>query len=183
MRIRFIIIAVLCLGCTGCMGLNEALGVKTEGYVALSAFDVVVAEMDGLRADFEKIKADDPDAGDMIDAVIAAWDEKTGEAAKLKEVIVSTAKKLADADKGWAWAETMAGAATILFPAAGLSIPIIRRSRKMLEGVIGSMAAGGGPVNGKLANKFMATVPGLKKIVTDHRVTIGDKELKAVKTT
>ena len=183
MRTRFIIFTVLCLSCTGCMGLQQAMGLKSENFVAQSAFDVVVEEMSGLRDDYAAIKADDPDAADMIDTLIAAWDEKTEEAAKLEEVILTTAKKLADADKGWAWAEMLAGAATIAFPAAGISIPVIRRGRRMLEGVIGSMAAGGGPVNGKLANKFMATVPGLKKLVTDHRVTIGDKELKAVKAT
>lgn len=182
MRIsRFIIVFIVVLGLTGCMGLDKALGLKAEGDAAQTAYDIVVEEMAGLRADFAVLKADDPDAASMIDALIEAWDEKTTEASKLEEVILSTAKKLADADKGWAWAEMLAGAAALAVPGAGIALPIIRRSRRMLEGVIGSMAAGGGPVDGKLANKFMATIPGLKDLVTDHRVAIGDKVRKAVK--
>ena len=184
----FAIIALIYAGilgstyATGCMGVDRVEALVAERESALSAIDVLTNEFSGLKADLEAISADDPDAAAMADKLLALMDEKSAEALKWTRIVKESAEKLSKAEDGWAWAETIAGIATGFFPPLAVAVPMIRRGRNMFNGVVGAMAAGGGPRDAKRAREFMNTVPGLKDRVTAQRVEIGDKEMQAVKT-
>lgn len=169
------------LGIHGCMGLDQALGIQAETDVAQTEFDIINEEMRGLRADLLKVKADEPDAAATVDGLIAAFEKESAKAAKLLEVIKANAKKLAEADEAWDLTQSLISVAAGFFPPLAVAVPMIQRGRRMFNGVVGAMAAGGGPVNGQLANEFMGNVKGLKRAVTMQRVEIGDKVMEAVK--
>lgn len=164
---------------------------------ARTAADVLRAELDGLRADLLALGERDPETGALIVPpaaaetaadLLALIESKSAEASQWLDALDAAQRSWQDAAAkaegavdGWSVAETAALLAAGFFPPAAVAVPVIRRSRAAFEGVVASMAAGGGPANPEAARAAMKAVPGLKDRVTAVRVKIGDKRMAAVK--
>lgn len=170
----------------GCMGAAKAQDIAGEAVAAQTVIDVISTEMKGLRDDLAALSASDPDAQETADMLVALMDEKSLEAKKWMDALASANAALAKAEDGWDILETVVGAAAGFFPPLGIGTLMVRRGRKMFNGVVDSMAAGeiaGGMTDDqKIAvRNAMGMIPGLKQMVTDRRVEIGDKVMEAVK--
>jgi len=171
--------AVLSPGCMSAAKVQETAQLAGE---AESALDVIKGELAGLKEDLANLNPEDPDAQETADKLVTFINDKTAEAEKWMGVLQDATGKLAKVEDGYGLAELIATGVASFFPPAAVAVPIIRRSRRMFEGVVSSVAAGGGPKDSQAVRDAMAHYPGLKDYVTSVRVKIGDKELKAVST-
>jgi len=171
--------AVLVPSCTSAQKVGEA---HADKVAAEGALDVIQRELVGLRTDLEAINVEDPDAEEATDMLVALLTEKT-EAANKVITALKNANKIIEADKtAWGWTEAALGLATGFFPPLAVATPLLKRSRRAFEGVVASVAAGGGPKDPEAVRQAMSHYPGLKDRVTATRVKIGDKTMEAVKT-
>lgn len=178
---RFVFMFIVVLGLAGCMSPEQAQGLANEAEQARSMLEVFQEEVAGLKSDLAAIAADDPDAAETADKILAIMESKTAEAEKWVTALSNANEQLSQAEGGWEVLETLTGLAAGFFPPVAIAVPFIRRSRRMFNGVVDAVAAGGGVKNAEDTRKAMLMVAGLKDRVTNRRVEIGDKEMKAVK--
>ena len=174
-----LIAALVLLG--GCVSAGQLAEAHATIDTMTSTLAVLDEELDGLKADLLAINADDPDSEDYADKLIALINDKSATARKVSDALQAASNTVNQSDSAWGWAEAAAGALAMFVPGAGAGITLVRRSRRAFEGVVASIAAGGGPVNPEAARAAMSHYKGLKARVTASRVAIGDKVMDAVK--
>jgi hypothetical protein len=209
MRRRGIIVvavgAVMALGIVGMAGCDSPRRIgadiaqaEREADRAEGVAETLRTEIEGLKSDLAALGERDPETGELVVAdeqtakvaadLLALIESKTDEANEwldrfaAAEAAAEEARAKAErAEDAWDWAEVFVGLAAGIFPPAAVAIPIVQRSRRAFEGVVASVAAGGGPADAEATRKAMAAVPGLKDRVTKVRVKMGDKQWRAVR--
>ena len=186
MKRRNAIVAVLFIlaACQipGCNMLPSTAGdLAASAAEAQTAADILAAEIEGLKADLEALSESNPEAAAVADQLVAMINDKSEQAEKWRQVFNEAQTRLQTANSGWDFLEVATGVAAGLFPPLAVGVPIIRRSRQAFDGVVASVAAGGGPVDPQAVRDAMSHYPGLKERVTATRVRIGDKKIEAVK--
>jgi len=174
-----VMLSIIGFGCAMTPDAAEQLAGQANS--ANNSIGVISEEIAGLRADLEALNAEDPEAADAAAALIDLIDSKADEIERWQGVLDDATAKLAQAEDGWDLAEIIMGVGAGLFPPLAVGVPILQRSRRAFEGVIASVAAGGGPKDAQAVRDAMAHYPGLKERVTNTRVKLGDKVRVAVK--
>lgn len=178
------IVSALCFasvtGLSGCMSAEQVRETALAAETATGALGVIQTELEGLKADLAALDLADPDAQETADEILAFITDKTAAANEWMTVLNDANAKLQKAEDGWDVAAAIAGSIATIIPAAGIAVPIINRGKRSFEGVVASVAAGGGPRDSEAARTVMAQYPGLKDRVTATRVKIGDKKMEAV---
>jgi len=155
---------------------------KKDATAVNDAISVINDELGGLQDDLAaQIAIGEPGSQKWSEQVLLFLTSMQEDREKFQGFFEEANSKLQDVEGGWGLVEMIGTLAAGVFPPLAVTIPMIRRGRRMFEGVVDSVAAGGGVVNGKDARKAMLMIPGLKDKVTDRRVEIGDKVMEAVK--
>lgn len=190
------VVLIVALGVTSCANQSQMNEWNTKVDESSLAIEVALSKIEGLEAEVRAIDINDPTAEEAMATFAAMIESESKKAKQFMEILKTATTEIKDAEDGFDVATGLMGAAGGFFPAALLTIPFIRRAQagynalkaKALEaethfdGVVASMAAGGGPKDAIKARKHMLTIAGLKDRVTDQRIEIGDKERKIVKT-
>ena len=172
--------------------------IKHGADTTTKTIELLSTELGGMRDELaEQVAAAEPGSEAWKEGVIAFIDGLSDDRSDFLSTWQDANEKLQAAEDGWGVAESLFSIAGGFFPALGIGGIFVRRAGNVIRGlnaeigghiadfngVVDAMAAGGGPVNKALATNAMKTVDGLKDRVTNRRVQIGDKELKAVKAT
>lgn len=179
-------------GLASCTNDAEMQGWMHKIDLNASAIEASVAVTKGLEAEVRAIDIDAPDAQDLMARLAAEIEKEGAKATRFLSVLKATVAEVEGAEDGFDVASALMGGAGSIFPPALLAIPFIRRAKagynavkeqaqefeRHFDGLVASMAAGGGPRDPKLAKKHMLTIAGLKHRVTEQRIEIGNKVRK-----
>lgn len=186
----FYILGFMGFGMASCATDADMTGWMQKIDLSAKAIEDAAAKIEGLEAEVRAIEVDAPDAQDLMAKLAAEIEAEGLKATKFIATLRATVKEVEGAEDGFDVASAVMGGAGTFFPPALFSIPFIRRAKaaynivkdqaleieRHFDGVVASIAAGGGPKDPKLARQHMLTIAGLKKRVTDQRVEIGNKK-------
>jgi hypothetical protein len=190
----FLAVSILLAGCVSAEEYAQAQADSERLTKAIEARDADLAE---LTAQLEvAVNADDaPTVTELVNTINGIVTANSEDNAKLAEALGTMDKN----DKGWAWAEAIAGGVTTMLGVGGIGGAAVGRMRGRYQsavatastladetvadfnGLIAAITAGGGPMDKQATRDAMKHYPGLKDRVTNRRGEIGDKVRTTVK--